>query len=220
MFRSIVKAAVLAIAVQCAHAQTSPPLTVQSLDPAGISQCGGITFEWTGGLSPYSLYFMRNDTGGPVIKVFPFQLGHSMAWTVDLPGGTTFVCQVVSAIDQNGNEQSAYTGPYTILDSSDSSCINTAIFDDGSQTTTSSPIGPTSFTMIPSPTFSSSIKLTNVIVGSVLGGLAFLLLIALGLLFLFRRKSKAAEPQMMAERKAQDLEVCHDSDIRENPASK
>jgi hypothetical protein len=156
-----------------------------------------------------------------VIKVFPYQLGHSMDWTVDLPAGTTFVCQVVSAIDENGNEQSAYTGPYTILDSSDSSCINTAIFDDGSETSTSSAIGPTSFTMVPSPTSasasSSSHKFTNMIVGSVLGALAFLLLMALGLLCLFRRKSKAVERRIVAEQKAQDLEV---GDGAENPAGK
>jgi hypothetical protein len=55
------------------------------------------------------------------------------------------------------------------------------------------------------------------IVGGVLGALAFLLLMALGLLCLFRRKSKAVERRIVAEQKAQDLEV---GDGAENPAGK
>jgi hypothetical protein len=225
MFKSIVKAAVLAFAVQCAHA-AFPPLEVRKLPPGGISQCGQITFGWTGGMSPYKLYLM-NGTAGLAIKVFPIQLSHSMDWKVDLPAGTTFIYHVESGPDENGAIQAAHSVPYTILDSSDRSCINTAIHDDGSEQATPSPIGHTSFTMVPAPTSalgSSSphklINRTSLIVGSVLGGLAFLLLMALGLLCLFRRKSKVVESQIIAEQKAKDLEVGDETEIQKNPAGK
>jgi len=225
MFKSILKAAAaLALVIQGVHG-AFPPLTLSELPKGAVSQCGGITFAWEGGQAPFKVYLMSQPPQR-VMKVFPIQTGHYLDWQINLPGGTEFVYQVQSSPDENGAIQTATSGPYTIIDTADDSCVNTTIFDsnDGSAHPTPSPLVNITMTMVPYPTSAvgNSSPHPNInrtaIIGGVLGGLASLLLVALGLLCLVRRKNKVVESKILAEQKAKDLEAGDDDAIQKLPA--
>jgi len=197
MFASVMKAvSILALA---AHAFAAEPLSLMDIPKAGISQCGQITFAWGGGTTPYSL-FLRSNATGPVIKVFPIMLNQAYDWKVDLPAGTEFAVQLQSGADENGAIQALTSELYTIIDSSDRSCINTAIFEYPSPSPTYALPPKPSLTMVPAfPSAAShSANHTIPIVLGVLAGLVVLLLVALGLLIRARRKARV-DPEMLAD---------------------
>jgi len=201
MFASVMKAvAILALMAQTAFATL--PLLLTEIPQSGVSQCGQITIAWTGGVWPYSLFLM-SDLSGPVIKVFPLMLNQYFDWKVSLPEGTQFVVQLQSGADGNGTVQAVTSQQYTVLGSSDRSCINTAIFEYPSPSA-SRPLPPKpSLTMVPAipngaskAPFGSANHTISIVLG-VLGGLVAILLVVLGLLFRARRKARA-DPEMLA----------------------
>jgi len=191
MFASIVKVvSILALVAQAAVALD--PLVLTPIHPAGILQCGQITFLWTGGTTPFGLTLMENKAG-PTIKVFPIVLNRAYDWKVNLPSGSHFVVQLQSGPDANGTVRVVTSHRYTILDSSDSSCVNTAVYEYPA-VASSRPVPPQpSLSAIPQS--SSLTDHTITIVLGVLGGLVALLLVVLALLFRARRKAQV-DPEM------------------------
>jgi len=195
---------ILALVAQAAFAALAEPLRLMEIPESGISQCGQITIAWSGGVTPYSLFLM-SDLSGPVIKVFPLLLNQYFDWKVSLPEGTQFIVQLQSGADGNGTVQALTSKQFTILGSSDRSCINTAIFEYPSSSA-SRPLPPKpSLTMVPAspngassnPPFGSANHTISIVLG-VLGGLVAILLVVLALLIRARRKARV-DPEMLTE---------------------
>jgi len=171
---------------------------------------------WSGGAPPYNVFLLGNKTG-PVIKAFPLQNGNSLVWQVDIAAGTNFNLQVLSSPDADHSVPTATSDGYTIVASSDSSCINTSIVGapygatasvPSASSTSKGPLSSPSLTTVPaslatssSPQASSDIKTNKTvpIVVGILGGVIALAAIAFGIMFCMRRKNQA---EMAKKRKS------------------
>ncbi|TCD60481.1 hypothetical protein EIP91_010029 [Steccherinum ochraceum] len=93
----------------------------------GVTQCQPILFTWHGGTGPYFLSLIpAAQPSAPAIKTFPQQTGTSFTWLVDLPAQSTFT---IALKDQTG--ATSFSDIVTINNSTDTSCLNTAVQDDG-----------------------------------------------------------------------------------------
>jgi hypothetical protein len=99
-------------------------LTVNS--PSNVVECEPFQFTWSGGTPPYFLSLIPATDQNP-IKQFPQQTGTSFTWLVDLQANTNFNAALK---DSTGTQ--VFSGQATIIAGSSTSCLNTAINDNGS----------------------------------------------------------------------------------------
>jgi len=96
-------------------------LTVNT--PTNVVQCQPIQFTWSDGTAPY---FFSIIPGGqptaPAVKSFPTQSGKSLTWKVDVGFGTSLT---LSLKDSQGTQ--AYSDIFTVLNSTDTSCISPTV---------------------------------------------------------------------------------------------
>lgn len=99
-------------------------LTVNS--PTNVVECEPFQFTWSGGTPPYFLSLIP-ATGQNPIKQFPQTSGTTFTWLVDLQANTNFNCALK---DSTGTQ--AFSGQATIIAGTNTSCLNTAVNDNGS----------------------------------------------------------------------------------------
>jgi hypothetical protein len=101
-------------------------LTVNT--PVNVVQCQPIQFTWTSGTPPYFLSLIPGgQTAAPPIKQFPPQQGTSFTWLADLQANTIFN---IVLKDNTGTQ--VFSDIVTITAGGDSSCLNTAVSENGS----------------------------------------------------------------------------------------
>jgi len=99
-------------------------LTINS--PTGVAECEPLQFTWTTGTPPYFLSLIPGANQSP-IKMFPQTNATSLTWIVDLQAGTTFT----AALRDNTGTQ-VFSAAATIIAGTSTSCVNTAVNDNGS----------------------------------------------------------------------------------------
>jgi len=107
----------LLVAVSAAVAQQ---FTINT--PTGVTSCQPTRFTWVGGSGPFILTLTQGTTtGGATLKEFDGISGTGFTWNVDVPGGTSFICNLK---DTTGNiVQSAAVN----VGDGGSSCVNTSV---------------------------------------------------------------------------------------------
>ncbi|THH31455.1 hypothetical protein EUX98_g2750 [Antrodiella citrinella] len=142
---------VLAAATLAAVAPALAQATLGVDTVAGITQCQPILFTWHGGVAPYFLSLIpAAQPSAPALKQFPTQNGTSFTWLTDLPTGSTFT---IALKDSTG--ATAFSDIETVNNSSDTSCLNTAVTDSGTGGT-AAPVGSSTPTGSSAPTSAAS----------------------------------------------------------------
>jgi len=149
-------------------------IVVSSLAGLTISQCGTVTFGWTGGEAPYTIsttILSPIDMAGTNVIATKVTLD-SHTVIINLPAGTT----AYFTVSDGFGDAPGLTDDFTVLSSMDSSCLTTL-------PTTANPTSNTSPTLAPAPTSAvdTTQGSTNVgaIAGGAVGGAVVVLLIGL-----------------------------------------
>jgi len=118
--------ALAALAIAAASPALAQQLQVNTI--TGIVQCEPSLLTWSGGQPPYFLTFIPvGQPSAAPIKSFPKQSGTQLTWIADLPAGTSFNIQL-----RDNTGATAFSDQENITNGTDSSCLNTAVTESGS----------------------------------------------------------------------------------------
>ncbi|KAJ7127038.1 hypothetical protein C8R44DRAFT_112400 [Mycena epipterygia] len=116
-----------AIAIPVVHA-----LTINTPTASTVVVCEPLQLAWSGGTSPYFLIIIPGgDTSGSVLKTFDTTNSTAITWTVDIAVGIA----ITFAIKDSAGTL-AYSDQDTVLNGTDTSCIDSSVSASGSVVTT------------------------------------------------------------------------------------
>lgn len=95
-----------------------------------LTQCKAGYLSWAGKYAPFNLTII-NQKNGDALKTFGAVTGQNYSWTVDLPTGRNVALMIV---DAKGNIN--YSNGVYIKNSSDSSCVSSAVDESRNATVT------------------------------------------------------------------------------------